>query len=218
MKIGLLNKLKERLPVNPGILRKNEFFNSAVLIPLVHVSDEYFFLFEKRAADIRQGGEICFPGGEIDETDSDIIHTAVRETVEELGVDKNKIEIVGRLDTLVGPMRVTVDSVVAILKIDDISNIPFDKREVEKIFLLPISFFEKTPPEKYKLQLQAHSTIKDKSGNEIELFPAKELKLPERYQKPWNAGNSTVLVYRTGEGTIWGITASLVYELVRKLC
>lgn len=217
MKIKSLKALKKKLPAVPGILRKEDFFNSAVLIPLVPVGDEYYLLFEKRAAKIRQGGEICFPGGEIDKTDRDVVHTAVRETVEELGVKENVIEVVGKLDTLVGPMRVTVDSVVAILNIKNILELPFDKDEVEKVFLFPLSFFENKQPEKYKLNIQVHSSITDEKGNDVELFPVKELNLPEKYHKPWNAGRANVLVYRTDEGTIWGITALLIYELVRKL-
>ena len=54
-------KLISVLPKYPGVLGKEEYFNSAVLIPLVLINKEYNFLFEKRAASIRQGGEICFP-------------------------------------------------------------------------------------------------------------------------------------------------------------
>ena len=217
MKINCIEKFKSNLPAIPGILRKDEFFNSAVLIPLVPVDDEYFFLFEKRAKAIRQGGEICFPGGEVDDTDTDVVHTAIREIMEELGVNKNDIQIIGRLDTLVGPMGVTVDPVTAILKIDDFKVLPIDRNEVEKLFLLPVSFFEENLPERFRLQMQVHSSIKDENGIEVELFPVKELNLPEKYHKPWNAGSPGVLVYRTVEGVIWGITASLIYEVVRKL-
>lgn len=217
MKLNYLEKFKNNLPAVPGILRKEEYFNSAVLIPLVPVDDEYFFLFEKRAAGIRQAGEICFPGGEVEDTDEDVINTAVRETVEELGINKNDIQIIGRLDTLVGPMGVTVDSVNAILKIDNIKTLPIDRNEVEKIFMLPVSYFEENPPERFKLNMQVHSSMKDENGIEVELFPVKELHLPEKYHQPWNAGNPAVLVYRTGEGVIWGITASLIYEVIRKL-
>ncbi|NCS90041.1 MAG: hypothetical protein AUK34_12155 [Ignavibacteria bacterium CG2_30_36_16] len=217
MNLNYLAKLKNNLPAVPGILRKEEYFNSSVLIPLVPVNDEYFFLFEKRAAGIRQGGEICFPGGEVEDTDEDVIKTAVRETVEELGVNKNDIQIIGRLDTLVGPIGVTVDSAIAILKIDDVKTLPIDTNEVEKLFILPVSYFEENPPERFKLNMQVHSTMKDENGIEVELFPVKELQLPEKYHKPWNAGNPGVLVYRTGKGVIWGITASLIFEVIRKL-
>ena len=83
MKMFDENKLIESLPKETGILGKGDFLNSAVLIPLIKLKDEYHLLFEKRAAHIRQGGEICFPGGQLDkEKDKSIIETAVRETVE----------------------------------------------------------------------------------------------------------------------------------------
>lgn len=55
--------LTKNLPSVQGILGKEEYFNFAVLIPLISIDDGYNFLFEKRAANIRQAGEICFPGG-----------------------------------------------------------------------------------------------------------------------------------------------------------
>ena len=46
-------KLKQVLPRIPGILRKKEYFNAGVLIPLVWYNEEYHFLFEKRGTKIR---------------------------------------------------------------------------------------------------------------------------------------------------------------------
>jgi len=72
-----LENLKKKLPPIPGILGKEEYFNAAVLIPLMMINGEYHFLFEKRAAHIRQGGEVCFPGGEFDpEVDTSFQDTA----------------------------------------------------------------------------------------------------------------------------------------------
>ena len=213
-----LEKLKLRLPKHPGILRKEEYFNSAVLIPLVMVEGEYNFLFEKRAANIRQGGEICFPGGEFDsENDSSYTDTAIRETVEELGIDKENISVVGILDTLIGPMGVTVDSFLGVLNIYNISLLQFDKNEVEKIFLLPVSFFIKNQPEKYHVRMEINPTDIDKNGEKINTLPVKELQLPDRYSKTWRGRKHEVLVYKTSEGIIWGITAALINEIVRKI-
>ncbi len=115
-----LERLTGKLPEHPGIMRKYDYLNSAVLIPLVMINGEFNFLFEKRAAHIRQGGEVCFPGGEVDpDIDSSFRETAVRETVEELGISKEKIKIIGSLDTLIGPIGVTVDSLIGILEIQD---------------------------------------------------------------------------------------------------
>lgn len=211
-------KLKNVLPKKPGILRKKEYFNAAVLIPLVLYNEEYYFLFEKRGAKIRQGSEICFPGGEYDpDSDKSLLETAIRETIEELGIKRGKIKVIGKVDILVGNMGVTVDPFLSVIKINNIEELKPDKDEVEKIFLLPVSYFYETPPETYYLKLEVHPYYTTMNGEKIDLFPAKELDLPERYLAPWTAGKHKVYAWRTKEGTIWGMTAALIYEVINKI-
>ena len=38
-----------------------------------------------------------FPGGKVDPTDESVLHAALREAKEEVGMDADKIEILGRL-------------------------------------------------------------------------------------------------------------------------
>jgi len=213
-----LDNLKTKLPLVPGILGKEEYFNAAVLIPLVLISGEYHFLFEKRAANIRQGGEICFPGGEFDPVvDSSFKNTAIRETVEELGVKQEDINIHGILDILVGPMGVTVDSFIGTLSITNINDLNIDEKEVEKIFTIPVSFFMANDPELYHTRLEINPTDIDKNGEMINTLPVKELQLPERYSTKWRGRKHNVYVYRTTEGVIWGITAALINDVIIKL-
>jgi coenzyme A diphosphatase NUDT7 len=218
MKTIDFDKLKKVLPRIPGILRKKEYFNAAVLIPLVWYNEEYNFLFEKRGAKIRQGSEICFPGGEYDPgSDKSLLKTAIRETKEELGIKKEKIKIIGKADILVGNMGVTVDPFIAEIKINSLEELSPDKDEVEKVFLIPVSYFYETPPETYFLKLEVHPYYTTMNGEKIDLFPAKELDLPEKYLAPWTAGKHKVFAWRTKEGTIWGITAALINEVIAKI-
>ena len=60
------NAFQENLPRCPGIMGREKYFNSAVLIPFVMIAGEYHLLFQRRAPQIRQGTEICFPGGAYD--------------------------------------------------------------------------------------------------------------------------------------------------------
>ncbi len=213
-----LKRLKEVLPRHPNILGKEKFFNAAVLIPLVEKDGEYSFLFQKRSPHIRQGGEICFPGGEYEPTtDENCMQTAIRETQEELGVNREQIEIVGRLDTLISPRGITVDSFIGILKIPSLDVLKLDRYEVDRVFLLSVSWFEQHEPKVFRVKTEVKPYYYNDKGEKVVLFPAKDLGISEKYSKPWDGMEYRVLVYETPEDVIWGITADLVYEVIRKI-
>ena len=211
-----LNKFVQNFEHYQGIIGKDKYFNSSVLIPLIFLGDEYHFLFEKRAHNIRQGGEVSFPGGEFDTNkDKDFLDTAVRETIEEIGIAKEKIQIIGSMGTLVAPMGVTVDSFVGVLNITNVNELKIDKKEVERIFTIPVSYFAEFKPSEYFVRLEVHTQKRSEDGKTIDMFPVKKLKLPNRYTKPWNGREHKILVYETNEETVWGITAVLVYEFCK---
>lgn len=71
---------------------------AAVLVPLVDRGDELNVLFTYRAADLEHhAGQISFPGGRLEPDDPDAIAGALRETEEEIGLDRQYIEVLGRL-------------------------------------------------------------------------------------------------------------------------
>ena len=214
---GKFQKLKESLPAYSALIGREEFFNSAVLIPLVQFENEYHFLFELRSNQIRQGGEVCFPGGAVEQNDNNIIETAERETIEELGLNKNKIEIIGLLGTYIGARGVAVDACVGRLKINSLDELNVQSTEVEKVFTVPVSFFEKNKPEIYWVDLEIHTSYHDEKGNKVDLLPVKELSLPKQYEQPWKGRKHRVLVYKTEGEIIWGITAGLVFEFIKKI-
>jgi len=200
------------------ILGKDKYLNSAVLVPLVEIDNKFHLLFEKRANQIRQGGEVSFPGGEYDsKKDQGLRHTALRETYEELGLSAEKINIFGRIGTLVAPMGVTVDAFVGLISISNLEELKIDNNEVEKVFLVPIEHFLKKKPEEYSVKLEVHPSYKDENGNVVELLPVQKLGLPERYSKPWKNGFHRVFVYNSTEEVIWGITAEIIFELCRMI-
>jgi len=71
---------------------------AAVLVPLHGWPDEPGLIFTERRADMRRhAGEISFPGGRRDESDADLVATALREAKEEIGLDPAAVEICGAL-------------------------------------------------------------------------------------------------------------------------
>ena len=216
MNDSFINQVKSSLKKAPEVLGKDKYFNSAVLIPLIYINNEYNFLFEKRSSNIRQGGEVSFPGGEFDSVkDKDYRSTAIRETIEEIGIEANKINIIGRIGTFVGPMGVTVDPFVGVINLNNLDDIKIDSKEVEKVFMIPVSYFFEKKPLEYFVNFEVHPYKTTEDGKVIELLPVKKLKLPERYSKPWKGRKHRVLVYETDEETVWGITAELVYEFCK---
>ncbi|MEE2761507.1 MAG: CoA pyrophosphatase, partial [Pseudomonadota bacterium] len=77
---------------------------AAVLVPLVARDNGLTVLLTRRTDHLNNhAGQISFPGGRVDSTDRDALHTALRETKEEIGLDSAAIEVVGRLaDYIVG--------------------------------------------------------------------------------------------------------------------
>ena len=72
---------------------------AAVLLLLYPKDGEYSILLNKRTEDVEHHkGEISFPGGTKDPSDTDFLGTALRETYEEMGIAPDDVTILGQLD------------------------------------------------------------------------------------------------------------------------
>ncbi|MBV6645207.1 MAG: CoA pyrophosphatase [Cyclobacteriaceae bacterium] len=70
----------------------------AVLILLYPVHSQYYFpLIQRPLYDGVHSGQMALPGGKQEDDDRSLIHTAIRETEEEIGVRSEAIQIVGNL-------------------------------------------------------------------------------------------------------------------------
>jgi 8-oxo-dGTP pyrophosphatase MutT (NUDIX family) len=71
---------------------------AAVLAALYARAGAPWLIFTQRATGLpRHSGEISFPGGRRDATDSTLAHTALRETHEELALDTGRVRLLGSL-------------------------------------------------------------------------------------------------------------------------
>ncbi|MDQ0243139.1 8-oxo-dGTP pyrophosphatase MutT (NUDIX family) [Bacillus fengqiuensis] len=191
----LTAKLSNR---TPGILGGETFSKFAVLVPLIEKQDGIHVLFEVRSFDMRrQPGEICFPGGKVDESDRDEQHTAVRETSEELGIKKESIVDVSPLDYMVSPFGTIIHPYVGVIR--DAENIQPNPAEVAEIFTVPLSFFKQSQPERY--------TIRFKTEPE-QNFPFHLIAGGTNYN--WQTRTMDEYFYFYEDKVIWGLTARIL--------
>jgi len=84
------------------IIEHPPFSHAAVLVPLFKKDEDCHLLFTKRSEEVKyHKGEISFPGGVVDEEDSELISTALREAFEEIGLRESDVTIIGVLDDIV---------------------------------------------------------------------------------------------------------------------
>ncbi|MCA1834428.1 MAG: CoA pyrophosphatase [Actinomycetota bacterium] len=111
---------------------------AAVIIPIFERDGEPWMIFTRRTQHVKHHkGEISFPGGARDPQDETIQATAIRETVEELGIDSAMIDIVGELDDY--PTFVTnylISPFVAMIPEDH--SFSHSEREIDEIIELPV--------------------------------------------------------------------------------
>ena len=94
MKNVNLSRIRNYMNFRHGFYGEKSYRKAAVMALLIEVDQKPHFVFQERNKNIRQGGEVSFPGGGFDkELDFTLLDTAVRETVEEMGIKKESIEI-----------------------------------------------------------------------------------------------------------------------------
>lgn len=119
----------EDLPLTPA----------AVLFPIVLRDDGHTVLLTQRTAHLRDhAGQVSFPGGRVEAHDRSPVDTALRETEEEIGLSRERVEIVGFLPEYRTGTGFRVTPVVALVRPPfEVQPDPF---EVAEIFEVPLSF------------------------------------------------------------------------------
>lgn len=182
--------------------RYNEYFNAAVLVPLIWEKDQLSVLFEVRSPHLSwQPGEICFPGGRIEPLDSSLLSAAVRETTEELGLAIDQIQILGSLHEVVSPIGVRLYPFVGYLT--DAGHINPSPGEVSEVFTVPLEFLLTAEP------IIGHM---ERCTRPLDDFP---FELLPGYSENWQRRkNYQVLFYKYNQYVIWGLTAQVLHNFL----
>ncbi|MEI6576841.1 MAG: CoA pyrophosphatase [Bacteroidota bacterium] len=114
---------------------------SGVLI-LLYEQDQSLqtLMIQRPQYDGVHSGQIAFPGGKMEDSDTDLTATALRETTEEIGIPAEQIEVLGKLTELyIPPSNFLVQPVVG--WINHVPDTFPDPNEVEAILRLPLNDF-----------------------------------------------------------------------------
>lgn len=141
---SVLNRMKYRLGRIPREITSRAHKRACVVVPLCTVRNEACVVLTKRSGSLRtHSGELCFPGGMVDEKcDQTIVQAGLREMEEEIGLGRADTDVLGilRLDwvevkALTG---VAVTPVVGFLRDFNRENMRINEDEVEDIYTVPI--------------------------------------------------------------------------------
>lgn len=180
-----------------------DYLQSAVTVPLIDVAGKPAVLFEVRSGKLnRQPGEICFPGGRIEAHDASPLHTALRETVEELGVKKENIEVLGTLDFLVSPIGVLIYPYAVHIA----AALPLapNADEVAEVFTVPLDFLLAAKPRIASMEM----ATKPLAGFPFDLLPPD---YPQGYRR---RAKYPLLFYQYKHYVIWGLTARVLANFI----
>ena len=142
--IDLHLKIKEVLSNRePRSIQVNDthYRHAGVLVPLFRYNGEYKVLFTKRTNRVEHHkGQVSFPGGRVDDEDASLEETALRETHEEIGLPRDEVTILGKIDDMV-----TLTSSFIVHPFVGLIPYPYDfsisPDEVKRLVQVPLMIF-----------------------------------------------------------------------------
>ena len=179
---------------------------SAVLVPLIFRDGDQSLpdlLFEQRAFDLpHQPGEVCFPGGRVEEGETPE-EAALREICEELLIKPEQIQILGPLNFFPSSTDQTICAFAGVLTG---YKGTFSPEEVDHVFTIPLRWFLSHEPDRY----ETFRTVFPGEDFPYELIPGGK-------NYPWGRIRHIVPVYPDTDPVIWGLTARIIDALCAAL-
>ena len=161
----MLEDITDKITGYSGRPPVEELRKAAVLIAVTESKDPELIYTLRSNKVGSHGGEVSFPGGMYEDQDDNLENTALRESEEETGLDRNKVSILGPIDTVVSRFNISVTPYVGIVPHDIELNDSSD--EIEACFRVPLSFL---------LRDKRHRNDEINRNGDIFFMPAYEYK------------------------------------------
>jgi 8-oxo-dGTP pyrophosphatase MutT (NUDIX family) len=124
----VMQKIAEIRPIRPA----------AVLVPVIDQGEPTVLLTQRAQHLPNHPGQISFPGGKIEKSDADPLDAALRETEEEIGLDRALVEPLGFLDLYMTTQGYRIVPVIARVKPG--FALTLNAGEVDATFEVPLAF------------------------------------------------------------------------------
>lgn len=139
--IEIEKALRQKLNQDSGLIPQECLGGTAaaVLILLVKVNDQWNIIYTRRTNGVRtHQGEVSFPGGAYEKSDSSLVQTALREANEEIGVRSESITVLGGLAPYTTISKFRVYPFIGIL--NGTFEFTINKDEVGRVFFIPVDW------------------------------------------------------------------------------
>jgi len=131
---GSLRHLEELPALPPGM----RIVPSAVLVPFIDRPEGTTILLTRRTDHLAvHAGQVSFPGGRRNEQDRSPLDTALRETEEEIGLGRERVRVLARLDNYLVGTGYRITPVLGLVMLP--FTVTPDPHEVAEIFELPLA-------------------------------------------------------------------------------
>lgn len=173
----------------PPELLGDEAREAAVLVPFLRIDDAWHLLYIRRSQldHDRHSGQVAFAGGKREPGDRDLLHTALREADEEVGIAADDVEVLGHINHHHTISEFQVRPYVGVLPWP--YELRLDPSEVARAFTMPLRWLAE--PANYRTEERHHP----------------------RSQRPWPV---VYYEYFDGE-LLWGATARMTLSLIEVL-
>jgi 8-oxo-dGTP pyrophosphatase MutT (NUDIX family) len=111
---------------------------AAVLVPIVMRPEPTVLLTQRSTKLSKHSGQVAFPGGRVDPGDASIEDAALREALEEVGLDAERVEIIGTLPSYTTGTAFVVTPVVGLVRPP--LDLHINPQEVDVAFEVPLAF------------------------------------------------------------------------------
>lgn len=138
---------------------------AAAVLVLIHPrAGEPLVIFTERTNQVEHHkGQMSFPGGACDDSDDCNETTALRETWEEIGVEREHVRVIGSLDDMVTISNFRVTPFVGVLEYEGAYPYSINDQEVARVVEVPLTYLL----EEGNMELE----VREHQGREV-LVPA----------------------------------------------